>query len=156
MNFRHFFDETNVILELENVTKEKALKEMVEHLANIKRIPRKKVDVFYQAVIDRENQGATGIGKGVALPHAKHKELKKIHAVLARSTKGIDFEAADHIPVTILFLVLAPEANPEEYIKFLRWILHLAKQSDFRSFMLQANTVGEVLGLLEEFSQESP
>ena len=152
MSFLHFFDESNVILELNNTTKNEALREMIEHLASIKKIPKKKVEVFYNAVIERESQGATGIGKGVALPHAKHKDLKKISVVLARSTKGIDFEAADHQPVTILFLVLAPETNPEEYIKFLRWILHLAKQNDFRSFMLQAKTIKEVLELLEEFS----
>ncbi len=151
MSFRRLFDEQHVILEIQNHTKDEALREMVEHLGKIHRFPKKRVEALVEAILDREAQGATGIGKGVALPHAKHPELKQIYALLARCSEGLDFNAADHQPVHVLFLVLSPETNPEEHIKFLRWISYIARQKDFRSFFLQARNVEEALGLLDEF-----
>jgi len=154
MSFFRLFDGDNVLLDLEQTTKEEALAEMVDHLAGIGRLKKGQARSLLESILQREQQGSTGIGKGVALPHAKHSGLKELVPLFARSTKGIDFEAPDHKPVKIFFLVLSPEDKPEEHIKFLRWLSTLAREADFRSFVGQAGSVKELQGLLQEFGGE--
>lgn len=86
------------------------------------------------ALIERERLGTTGVGRGVALPHTRLPDLKKIFCAFVR-TKPIDFEAVDEKPVDLFFLLLVPEKDGADHLKALaRLVPHLAKRVVGRVF----------------------
>ena len=73
-------------------------------------------------MLAREKQATTGIGKGIALPHAKIKSVKKIVGAIGRSSRGIDFSALDSKPVYIVLLLLSNPENPDEHLQAMETI----------------------------------
>ena len=86
-------------------------KSVLEELAGIasKSHPALEVGSDLDVLLEREKLGSTGVGNGVAIPHGKMKGLDSIIAVFGRSKKGIEFQAHDHKPAEIFFVLLAPD-----------------------------------------------
>src|SRR5881409_2426481 len=76
-----------------------ALRELVSSLAEAGALPQEAIDEVLGAIIKREQNGSTGFGKGVAVPHVKHAKVSKMSGTVGRSVNGIDFAALDHQPV---------------------------------------------------------
>jgi len=100
-------------------------------------------------LLERERLGTTGIGSGIAIPHGKMEGLKKVLLVVARSTKGVDFESLDHNPVQIIFLLLAPEENLGEHLKILAHISRVLRDQEFRESFLAAKSKEDIYSLLK-------
>lgn len=112
-------------LELKGKNKKQVIAELVELIANSKKVKDKKA--LFKTIINREKLGSTGIGGGVAIPHAKCKGVKDFVLVFARKNEGIDFEALDG-EVTFLFFALAsPEKEVGGHLKILSEISRLVK-----------------------------
>jgi len=91
--------------------KEALLAELVGALVGVGVIPPDESSSVVQALTERERLASTGIGAGVAVPHAKHPAIRGVVGVVGRSSRGVDFDALDGEPVDIVFLLLAsPEA----------------------------------------------
>jgi len=93
-----------------------------------------------RVLMDREALGSTGIGDGVAIPHGKMELLQEIVIVVGRSEAGLDFEALDHKPCHIFFLVLAPERVAGMHLRILAQISRLLSSEAFREAFLAADT----------------
>lgn len=72
-----------------------------------------------EALLERENLGPTGVGQGIALPHARLKDTQKICGIFVRLEKPLDFESVDRQPVDLVFTLLAPDAAGVEHLKAL-------------------------------------
>lgn len=107
-------------------------------------------DVIARAIIQRENQGSTGFGKGVAVPHVKHPKVRKIMAALGRSPTGVDFAALDRAPVFTIVLLLSPPENPDGHLQAMENIFRHLQRDNFRRFLRQAETVDEIWDLITE------
>ncbi len=101
-------------------------------------------------VLDREKRGSTGFGRGVAVPHVKHKSVSKMSAAIGLSPSGVEFNALDKQPVYSVFLLLSPEDRPEDHLQAMEVIFKNLSKETFRRFLRQATTVEDVRGLLEE------
>ena len=101
-------------------------------------------------VLDREKRGSTGFGRGVAVPHVKHKSVTKMAAAVGLSQSGVDFNALDKQPVYSIFLLLSPEDRPEGHLEAMEAIFKNLSKETFRRFLRQATTVDEVRTLLDE------
>lgn len=101
-------------------------------------------------VLDREKRGSTGFGRGVAVPHVKHKSVSKMAAAVGLSQSGVDFNALDKQPVYSIFLLLSPEDRPEDHLQAMEVIFKNLSKETFRRFLRQATTVDEVRTLLDE------
>jgi len=101
-------------------------------------------------VLERERIGSTGFGKGIAVPHVKHKNVKKLAAAIGLSPTGIDFAALDHQPVYTVFLLLSPADRPDDHLQAMEVIFKHLSQETFRRFLRQAQTADDVWTLLEE------
>ncbi|HET9251672.1 MAG TPA: PTS sugar transporter subunit IIA [Candidatus Eisenbacteria bacterium] len=87
----------------------------------------------------REALGSTGIGKGVAVPHARSTLITERVVLLARSKKGVEFEAVDGTPVHLIFLIVAPPVEPDPvYLKLLAEIVHSVRLARVRQKLLDA------------------
>lgn len=101
-------------------------------------------------VLDRERRGSTGFGRGVAVPHVKHRSVSKMAAAIGLSQTGVDFNALDKQPVYSVFLLLSPEDRPEDHLQAMEVIFKNLSKETFRRFLRQAGSTDEVKGLLEE------
>jgi mannitol/fructose-specific phosphotransferase system IIA component (Ntr-type) len=105
--------------------------------------------IVLQALKDREATMSTGIGNGVAIPHAKVEGLNELILVFARSQNGIDFQALDDAPVHLIFLVIAPPTIVTDYLKLLAAISALLKKKKSRTALLQANSKTEIITVIK-------
>src|SRR5205807_9957782 len=99
MKLRDFIVHESIIAELKAGDRDPAIRELVTSLSTAGAVPADAVDEIVAALIKREQNGSTGFGKGVAVPHAKHPKIRQMSATIGRSPGGIDFAALDHQPV---------------------------------------------------------
>ncbi len=105
MKFREIFKSIKVILDLEAKDKTEAIKKIVGYLPINS---DEKKEILFSAIISREKLGSTGIGHGIAVPHARSLIPRDLCVVVARLKNPIDFESLDNKPVRLIFLVVAP------------------------------------------------
>ncbi len=139
-----------IIPELQAKTRDDAITELVESLANAGTISKKSAKDVVKAVLAREAQATTGIGKGVALPHAKLKGIKKAVATIGRSSEGLDFSALDYKPVYSVILLLSCPDKPDEHLQAMETIFKHVQRDIFRKFLRQSETREAIVDLIRE------
>jgi PTS system nitrogen regulatory IIA component len=131
--------------------KEGVLREMSEHLSiHAKDVGARAEDVL-AALLNRERLGSTGVGEGVAIPHAKISGLKSLVACFGRTVQGVPFDAIDYQPVRLIFVLLVPENSAGAHLKALARISRLLKNPAFRERLL---TLGDADALYRAFCEE--
>lgn len=105
---------------------------------------------IYEAVLEREKLGSTGLGLGVAVPHARMDTMAEVRAIFARLTTPIDFDALDDRPVDLVFLLLAPEDAGAEHLRALARITRTLKKTEYADRLRGAVGEDAVSALLEE------
>ena len=96
------------------------------------------------ALIERENLGPTGVGHGIALPHARMADVDSVCGVFLRLERPIDFDAVDRQPVDLIFALLAPESAGVEHLKALALVSRTMRDADVRA-KLRANSDPDTL-----------
>ena len=139
-----------ITADLQATTRDDAIRELVTALADAGAIPTKSVDDVVKAIIKREGQATTGIGKGVALPHAKIDSIKSPVGVIGRSAEGIDFSSLDSKPVYSVILLLSSPDNPDEHLQAMETIFKHVQRDMFRKFLRQSETSEAIIDLLQE------
>ncbi len=139
-----------IIPELEATTRDDAIAELVQALAANGAIPKTKVKEITETVLQREAQATTGIGKGVSLPHAKLKGIKKPIGTIGRSSAGIDFAALDSKSVYSVILLLSSPDNPDEHLQAMETIFKHVQRDIFRKFLRQSETKEAIVDLINE------
>jgi PTS system nitrogen regulatory IIA component len=105
---------------------------------------------FRTAILQRESLVSTGIGIGVAVPHAKLSELTDFFIVIGiQRQKGLDWNALDKTPVRLIFLIGGPENRQSEYLQILSQLTTAIKEADLRKELLKATTAEEVISLFQ-------
>jgi PTS system nitrogen regulatory IIA component len=107
MKIGDFLSNTDVLIGVSASDKDRLLRQLSFHAANELGLDPSKVS---EAIAKREALGSTGVGNGVAIPHARVSNLKKPFGLLARLRHSIDFQAVDDQPVDIVFMLLIPDA----------------------------------------------
>jgi PTS system nitrogen regulatory IIA component len=138
--------------EIEAKDKQGALEELLAVAQRAGAWGQKTTKALHKRLAEREAIGSTGLGNGVAVPHAKSDEVKGVTLVLARSKAGLDWQAIDGRPVHVVFLLVSPAAEPETHLRCLRWISTLARSADFRRFLLDAADADAMRDLLREMA----
>ena len=136
-----------ILPELQSEDKSDVLHELVAPLGE--QYPEMDTDQAVRVLLDRERLGSTGIGDGIAIPHGKLEDLEKVIVVVGRSRKGVEFEALDHSPCQIFFLVLAPEQVAGMHLRVLAQISRLLKDEEFRKEFLAAEDLEALWSLLK-------
>lgn len=147
MKLSKFCSEELITFNLKSADKEKVLKELVELASTSKLV--KDGEELLKDVRDREELVTTGVGYGVAFPHAKTKATKGIVIAFGRSDKGIDFEAMDHKPVHLFFLIAAPEDAIGAHLNVMARLSYIMKSEDNRKKMMTVTSPGELLQMID-------
>ena len=150
MKLSEFVVRQSILTELTAATKEEAIRLMVESLAATGSVKSSDQEEIIAAILKREELGSTGIGKGVAVPHAKHQSVDKLVATIAVSKTGVEFASLDGEKVHILFLLVSPHDRPGDHLRALENISRHLRNDRFCSFLKQANVPQQVIDLMEE------
>jgi len=153
MKLREFIVAEAVTPQLAATDRDGAVRELVAALAGAGALPADAVDEVVAAVIKREQNGSTGFGKGVAVPHVKHSKVKQMSGTVGRSPGGIDFAALDHQPVYTIFLLLSPENQPQQHLQAMNIVFSNLQKDMFRRFLRQSDTRAKIVELLDEADQ---
>lgn len=155
MKFGDFFCFEAIIAEFQATDRDGVIEELVTSLDKAKRLKRGRRDEIIKAVITRENEASTGMGKGIALPHVKHPGVKDVVATMGQSSIGIDFSALDKQPVFSVILLIAPADAPDKHLQAMETIFRYLQRERFRKFLRQAQTSEQIEDLLRE-ADENP
>lgn len=139
-----------VIAKLASVERDQVVADLVGALISSGAADESLRQELINRVLERERRGSTGFGKGVAVPHVKHKSVRQMAAAVGLSPGGVDFQALDRQPVYMVFLLLSPEDRPDDHLKAMEVIFKHLGQETFRRFLRQAQTVDDVMTLIEE------
>ncbi len=153
MKLREFIVSEAITPELQASDRDGAIRELVTALAGAGALPADSVDEVVAALIKREQNGSTGFGKGVAVPHVKHAKVKKMAGTIGRSEGGIDFAALDHQPVYSVFLLLSPDNQPQQHLQAMNIVFSNLQKDMFRRFLRGAATREAIAELLDEADQ---
>lgn len=130
---------------LSDVTSKKRLMQRTSEIA-AELLPLSSNSIL-DALVDRENLGATGVGNGVALPHARLAKLDQVTGIFVRLERAIDFDAVDRQPVDLIFALLAPEDAGVEHLKALALVSRTLRDESLCA-KLRANSNTATLHLL--------
>ena len=148
MRIMDFLCPKAVMVDLKAINKQEAVKELVNSLIKAKEIKDK--DSLVKSLLDREALGSTGIGQGVAIPHAKSDGVKKLISAFGLSKKGVNFDALDGEPVYIFFLLVAPLDSAGPHLKALARISRVLKDKIFCTTLRNTKNEKEILKIIKE------
>ena len=148
MKILDILDKRLILPQLTSKTKKGVLRELVHVLLQVEK--QVNEDRTVEILLERESLGSTGLGEGVAIPHGKSKEVKKILASFGRSLPGLDFQSLDGKPTHLFFLLIAPENSAGMHLKALAQISHLMKDQAFRKRLMEANSADEIYSIFSE------
>ncbi len=150
MRLIDFINEKYVMLNLEEADKDKLLCSMVEHLNKHNAIDDEKE--AEKAILAREQLMSTGVGNGIAIPHAKTNAVSKIVVAVATLPRGINYKAFDRKKVHIVFMLLSPKEAASENLKVLTTIAKvLSGNQNFVDKLVQTDNAKE---LIEQIAKE--
>lgn len=142
------------LTDLQERDRDSAIKALMVSLDKAGRLKRGTVKQITQALIDRENEASTGMGKGVAVPHVKHVSVKEVTGAIGISAEGIDFLALDKQPVFSIILLLSPLGNTDKHLRAMERIFNHLQYERFRSFLRQCRTTDHIRELLKEADED--
>lgn len=150
MKLSELIHSASIVPDLQATDRNGVIRELMQSLADNGALEQDAVDPITRAVIARENQGSTGFGKGVAVPHVKHERVGGMIATIGRSSRGVDFAALDRAPVFTVVLLLSPAGSPDAHLAAMERIFRHLQRESFRKFLRQADSRESILDLLRE------
>jgi len=148
MKLHECLSEETIVLGLRSREKNEAIAEVAGPLRSVAAVT--DFDALLGAVYARERTGTTGIGGGVAIPHARTDSVSSFVAALGVAPKGVDFHAVDGEPVRLVILMGIPTAKVKAYLRLLAHISLLLKQPDLLERLFGARTPKQLLDALAE------
>lgn len=150
MKLAELLPKNAIVVDLKSTDKKGAIKELAGTFKDAYGFKTAKITAITGKIMDREKQGTTGVGGGVAVPHAKIEGIDGICGAFGKSAAGIDFSAIDGEPVNLIFLVIASPDKQQEYLETIKRISIVIRKPNVCKFLKQIKTVNEVIELLAE------
>ena len=147
MRIRDLLDKQSVCLNAAPVSKEAAIATLADFMAKSGCIS--DVDSYREAVFERERKSSTGLGEGIAIPHAKSDAVLRPGLASMVVPNGVDFDSIDGEPVHLLFMIASPLQASDSHLDVLARLSTLLINEDFRKSLLAAKTVDEYLDAID-------
>ncbi|BDG43596.1 PTS fructose transporter subunit IIABC [Saccharococcus caldoxylosilyticus] len=148
MKITDLLTKETIILHLKAKTKEEVIDELVAKLKDAEVLA--DAQAFKEAIWAREAQSTTGVGDGIAIPHAKTAAVKRPAVAFGRSKAGIDYDALDGKPSRLFFMIAAPEGANNTHLEALARLSSMLMDASFRAQLESASDEEEVLRLIAE------
>ncbi|MET0089107.1 MAG: PTS IIA-like nitrogen regulatory protein PtsN [Candidatus Thiodiazotropha sp.] len=143
-----FLVEERIGCGVEAASKKRVLEQLGQRLAES--APDLTQDEVFDALLERERLGSTGLGKGIALPHARMSKITQSVAAFVQLPEGIDFDAIDNKPVDLALAMLVPEEATEEHLQLLAKLARMFDDADFCSALRDADSSEQLFDLIRQ------
>ncbi|MGG5315990.1 PTS fructose transporter subunit IIABC [Enterococcus sp. AZ072] len=147
MDIKDLLIKDAMIMDLQATDKKGAIDEMVQKMYDAGRIT--DIATYKEGILAREAQTSTGLGDGIAMPHAKNSAVKEATVLFAKSNKGVDYESLDGQPTYLFFMIAAPEGANDTHLQALAALSRLLVNPDFVAELKQATTPDQVQQLFD-------
>ncbi|MBI4161457.1 MAG: PTS sugar transporter subunit IIA [Acidobacteria bacterium] len=148
MRLTDFLSAALVDTDLRGRDKTDCLRRMLEMLGRARAIADPEAGL--ERILERERMMSTGIGDGLAIPHAKAEGMKRNRVAFARVPRGVEFGARDGKPVRLIFLLVGPPDSAAVHVKILAEVARLVGRPEVREGLLAAETPAAVIQLLRK------
>lgn len=148
MRIKDILNPESMIMDLQATTKDEAINEMAD-LAVATGIVNNK-EKFVESIWAREKESTTGIGGGIAMPHARNEYINKARVLFAKSEKGVDYDSLDQQPVHLFFMITAPAGADNTHLQALAKLSSLLINPDLVEKLKAAKTADEVIDLFSQ------
>ncbi|MFP3123675.1 fructose-specific PTS transporter subunit EIIC [Ectobacillus funiculus] len=152
MKITELLKKDTIILDLQSSSKADVIDELVTKLNEAGRLESR--EGFKEAILKRESQSTTGIGEGIAIPHAKTNAVKTPAIAFGRSISGIDYESLDGQPAHLFFMIAASEGANNAHLETLSRLSMLLMDTDFRKMLLAAENIDDIVKIIDEKESE--
>ncbi|PEC44888.1 PTS fructose transporter subunit IIABC [Priestia megaterium] len=153
MRITELLKKDTIILDLKSTSKADVIDELVGKLDEAGRLSDRAG--YKEAILNRESQSTTGIGEGIAIPHAKTSSVKTPAIAFGRSTEGIDYESLDGQPAHLFFMIAASEGANNAHLETLSRLSTLLMDESFRKTLLTASSIDEVIKAIDDKETEN-
>ena len=126
-------------------SKKKILETLAEQFASHSGLDRQ---LIFELLLEREKLGTTGLGKGIAVPHCRIGGIQRPLACLLRTQSGVDYDAADGVPVSLFFALLVPEDATEEHLQLLGDLAHRLNNNESVERLNRATDTTQIINVL--------
>lgn len=150
MKLTEFVSKKAIRTSLDSRDKEGVIREMAEALAKIGGIAQEDVGEVVDAILHRESIGSTALGRGVAVPHAKHPRVQQTVGSISVCEEGVDFKSLDGEKTQLFFLLISPTDKPADHLNALEIISRCLRDGMFCKFLKQSKTPADIWELLKE------
>ena len=140
----------HVVVSMEAESRDEVAKDLAGVLVASGALTKAKGDALVAEVLGREGEGTTGIGGGVAVPHAKTALVKELVVAVGMSTRGIEWASVDGDRVHVVFLIASPPDANQEYLALMRWVVSLTRSKYWMKLLRGCATPAAVVEVLEE------
>ncbi len=152
MRITDLLKKDTVIINLAATEKAAAIDEMTSKLNEAGRL--NSLEGYREAILKRESQSTTGIGEGIAIPHAKTEAVKTPSILFAKSKAGVNYDSLDGQPAHLLFMIAASAGANNEHLETLSRLSSLLMDANFRKELLDAKTPEEVISIIDKKEKE--
>ncbi|WP_099188939.1 PTS fructose transporter subunit IIABC [Tepidibacter mesophilus] len=152
MKITDLLKKDTIILDLKSKTKESVIDELVNKLNKAGRLSYK--DEFKKAILDREKQFSTGVGEGIAIPHAKTSAVKTSSLAFGYSKEGIDYDSMDNKPAHIFFMIAGKDSASNEHLDTLSRLSSMLIVDGFKEKLINAKSEDELLKIIDKQEEE--
>ena len=154
MSLASLLTSEQIIPEMKATERWPAIVELIDLLVEQKKIEPASRDGILAALKQREETMSTGIGFGIAIPHASSENVSEVVAAFGRSTQGIEFDALDNAPVKFVVLFIVPKNQFQTHLRTLAAIAKFLNDRSVRESLAAAGTKEEILAIFQERSQK--
>lgn len=148
MKITELLDVKSIALNVELASKEATIDYLVDLMAKSGKISDKKI--YKEGVLAREQLTTTGIGEGIAIPHAQNKAVKKAGLAAITIKNGVDYDSLDNKPVYLCFMIAAPEDGGNIHLQALAKLSALLMNEKFRTKLINASSNQEFLEIIDQ------
>jgi PTS system fructose-specific IIC component len=146
VKIRDLLSNNSILIDLQGNDKIELLSQMADYMTSLYNLS----DPFYikQKILDREAEMSTGIGFGIAIPHARIPQIDRVYMIAARSLQGVDFNAIDEHLVHLIYLMVSPANTSTDHTTLLSSLSRIMSYEDMRKKLFSATTAEQFLDLL--------
>ena len=148
MRITDYLSEDLVIAGIPSCSKPEALGAMVDHLISAGKLSADRREILLSKLMERESLASTGIGGGVAIPHASGENVDNMILAVGQSPNGVEFDSIDGHPAKVIFLIVGSERAPRMHLQMLAMIVKICKSQDMIKAVAEAQAPSEIFGIL--------
>ena len=138
MKIQDILQKNSILIDLNSTDKQEVLSQMAQFMTSLYDLPN--AESIGQKILERESDMSTGIGYGIAIPHARITGIDRLYMVAGRSDKGIEFNAIDEQPVQLIFMMISPTNTSTDHTQILSSLSRIMSYEEVRRKLLTAES----------------